>query len=110
MPTNKDFSRYNGLYPQLTIRAGDHMRDRLFEIRLALADSGESVSDVSMSRVVREAVDMMHRNIVRREAIPAPERAKSDWSSWRGKPGEKVLKPEVRAAQEDFLKRHPHLR
>jgi DNA invertase Pin-like site-specific DNA recombinase len=89
MGTNKDYSKYQGLYPQLTIRCGDEMRDRLFEIRVALADAaGEDANTVSMSQVIRDAVDLMHKLICRRETLEPPERPKKDRSReyWRDEP------------------------
>jgi hypothetical protein len=103
----------DGRYPTLGIRCGEHMRDTLFAIRLAIADAeGIDVNEVSMSRVVRDAVSMMHRVIVERKTEEPPAKPKVDWSVsyCRGGPGEKVLKPDVRAAREDFLRRNPHLR
>jgi hypothetical protein len=103
----------DGRYPTLGIRCGEHMRDRLFEIRLALAEAaGEDVNSVSMSRVLREAVDLMHRLICQRETLTPPERPKADWSReyWREEPRPKKLRPEVESAREDFLRRNPHLR
>jgi len=103
----------DGRYPTLGIRCGEHMRDTLFAIRLAIADAeGVDVNEVSMSRVVRDAVSMMHRMIVERKTEEPPAKPKVDWSVsyCREGPRPKKLRPEVAAAQEEFLRRNPHLR
>jgi hypothetical protein len=60
------------------------MRDRLSEIRTALAEAaGEDINMFSMSRVTRDAVDLMHRLICQRETLEPPAKPKEDWSkSW----------------------------